>query len=218
MASAQNVVNAVDGNSLDSVNSSIAAIESAEEPCRRAGRSGELKELGQAKERLTGHRALLEERAERKKREALTPAQIDKLLREGDSTCPRGQGYQPKGTTKEIRCTGPQPVEMGWEQAKKYYASRNFRSVTTAEDSVLTMESGAERYVFRYTEKGSSGPAHCVIVYSRPGISWQEAVARNTGVAPEKLRAGSSISVGQTKWLLTVDEKNQVAHLGDCPR
>ncbi|HEY5956953.1 MAG TPA: hypothetical protein VIV60_10390 [Polyangiaceae bacterium] len=218
MASAQNIVNGVEGNSLDSVNASIVAIEGAEAACRRAGRSGELKELAQAKDRLTGHRGLLEERAERKKREALTPAQIEKLLHDGDPNCPRGQGYQPKGSTKEIRCIGPQPVEMNWEQAKRYYVTRNFRSIATSDEAVLTMESGAERYVFRFAEKGSNSPAHCITIYPRPGVSWQEAVARNTGVPPEKLKPGTSINVGQAKLLLDVDEKNQIAKLGDCLR
>lgn len=217
MAAAQNVVNAVESNSLDSVNRSIGAIEGAEVVCRRAGRSSELKELGQAKERLVGHRGLLEERADRRRSATLTPAQLEKLVRDGDPNCPKGQGYQNKASKKEIRCTGVQPVEMNWEQARKYLAGRNFRVVAGTEASVLTMESGAERFVFRYAERESRQPASCVIIQSRPGISWQEAVARNTGVPPEKLKNGGTISLAQGTLLLDVDEQNQIARIGNCP-
>jgi hypothetical protein len=219
MAAAQNTVNAVEANSIESVNRSIGAIRSAEAACKRAGRESEVKELTLAKERFEGHRVLLEERNARKvQRESLTPAQLERLLREGDPNCPKGQGYLNRVSNKEIRCTGVQPIEMNWEQAKKYYAARNFRSVVTGEDTTLTLESGAERYVFRFAEKNSSSPAKCIVIYSRPGVSWQEAVARNTGVPPEKLKDGGSITVAQGKLLLSVDEKNQVARIGDCPK
>jgi hypothetical protein len=219
MTEAQNVVNVVESNSVDSLTRSIQMIGLAEAACSKAGRDTEVKELTQARERLEGHRVLVEERADRKKsREALTPAQIDRLVREGDPNCPKGQAYQNKASNKEIRCTGPQPVEMTWEQAKKYFSARNFRSVATGESTVLTLESGAERYVFRYAQPNSSNPATCVVIYSRPGISWQETVARNTGVAPEKLKNGGTVAVAQSKLLLVVDEQNQVARMGDCPK
>ncbi len=219
MAAAQNIVNTVEANSIESVNRSIGAIQSAEAACKRAGREGEVKELSLAKDRFEGHRVLLEERNARKvQRESLSPAQLEKLVRDGDPNCPKGQGYLNKASNKEIRCTGVQPVEMNWEQAKKYFSGRNFRSVMTGEESTLTLESGAERFVFRYAQKDSASPPTCVIIYSKPGISWQEAVARNTGVPPEKLKDGGIVTVGQGRLPLRVDEKNQVARLGDCPK
>lgn len=219
MAAAQNVVNAVESNSVESINRSIGAIQSAEAACKRAGRESEVKELTQAKERFEGHRVLLEERNARKQqRESLTPAQLEKLLREGDPNCPKGQGYLNKASNKEIRCTGVQPAEMNWEQAKKYFGARNFRSVATGEANRLTLESGAERYVYHYAENDSTNPARCIVIYPKPGISWQEAVARNTGVPPEKLKDGGTVALAQGKLPLTVDEKNEVARIGDCPK
>jgi hypothetical protein len=218
MAEAQTVVNAVESSSVDSLNRSIQMIQLAEAACKKAGRDSEVKDLTSARERLQGHLVLVEERAERKKsRESLSPTQLDKLVREGDPNCPKGQGYQHKASGKEIRCTGLQPAEMNWEQAKKYFVSRNFRSVVSHEASVLTLESGAERYVYHYGEKDSASPARCVVIFSRPGISWQEAVARNTGISPEKLKNGGSVSLLQGKLKLSVNETNQVARLGDCP-
>jgi hypothetical protein len=219
MATAQTIVNAVESNSIDSVNRCIGAIQSAEAACKRAGRDSEVKELTQAKERFEGHRVLLEERNERKQqRESISPAQLEKLLRDGDPSCPRGQGYLNKASNKEIRCTGVQPAEMNWSQAKKYFGTHNFRSVMTGEESILTLESGAERYVFHYTEKDSPNPARCIVIYSKPGISWQEAVARNTGVPPERLKDGGTITLAQGRLQLSVDDKNQVARIGDCPK
>lgn len=217
MAEAQSAVNTVESDSVDSLTRSIQLIELAESTCRTAGRDGETKQLTQARERLTGHRVLVEERdARRKERESLSPTVLEKLVREGDPNCPRGQAYQNKASGKEIRCTGLQPVEMGWEQARKYFASRNFRRVDTGDDRTLTLESGGEKFVFRYDQKDSTRAADCVIVYPRPGISWQEAVARSTGIPPERLKNGSAITVGQRRMPLTVDEQNQVARLGDC--
>jgi hypothetical protein len=219
MVAAQNVVNTVESSSVDSLTRSIQMIRLAESSCKQAGRDSEVKELSAGRERLEAHLVLVEQRAERKKtREALTPEQLEQLVRDGDPNCPKGQARRDKATNKEIRCIGPQPVEMNWEQAKKYFASRNFHHVPTSDDSVLTFESGAERYVFRYAEKDSSSPATCIIINPRPGTSWQETVARSTGVAPEKLRDGGTVGVAQGKLPLSIDNKNQVARLGVCPR
>ena len=219
MAEAQTVVNAVESNSADSLTRCIQLIDLALTTCKAAGRGGEIKQLNQARERFAGHLVLVEERdARRKAKESITPLQLEKLVREGDPNCPRGQGYQNKAIGKEIRCTGLLPVEMGWAQAKKYFAARNFRSVDTGEESVLTLESGSEKYVFRFAERESRSPAKCIGVYPREGISWQEAVARNTGVAPERLKDGTTITVGNLSLAVSIDEKNQTARLGDCPK
>jgi hypothetical protein len=219
MAAAQNVVNTVESSSVDSLTRSIQMIQLAEVACKQAGRDSEVRELSAARERLAAHLVLVEQRAERKKtHEALTPEQLDQLVREGDPNCPKGQARRDKASNKEIRCVGPQPIEMNWGQAKKYFTSRNFHHVPTSEEAVLTLESGAERYVFRYPEKDSSSPANCVTINPRPGISWQETVARTTGVAPEKLRNGGTVAVAHGTLPLSVDEQNQVARIGVCPK
>lgn len=217
MTEAQNAVNTVESDSVDSLTRSIQLVELAESACKAAGRQGEGEQLAQARSRLSGHRVLVEERdARRKEKESLSPVLLDKLAREGDPNCPRGQAYQHKASGKEIRCTGAQPIEMGWEQASKYFASRNFRRVETGANATLTLESGGEKFVFRYDHKDGVRPADCVIIYPRPGVAWQEAVARATGVPPERLKNGSAITVGQRKVSLRVDEQNEVAKLGEC--
>lgn len=219
MAEAQTAVNAVEPNSVDSLTRSIQLIELASDACKQAGRDSEVKQLQQARERMAGHRSLVEERDARKKaKEAMSPQELDRLVREGDPSCPRGQGYQAKTGGKQIRCTGVQPIEMGWEQAKKYFGSRNFRSVPASDETVLTMESGSEKYVFHYTERGSAAAPKCLEIFPREGISWQEAVARCTGVAPERLKDGGTVSVARGRVDLHVDQNNQIARLGDCPK
>ena len=216
MASAQNAVNAVQSTSVETLNASIGAIQAAEAACLRAGRKSETKELKQARERLLAHLQMLEERNERKRREMLTPAQLETLAREGDPNCPKGQAYRDKATAKEFKCVGPQPVEMNWEQARRYFSTRKFRVVRGADEASLILESGAERYDFLYRQKMSDVPPYCVVIYSKPGVSWQEAVARNTGVPPERLKDGGVVATAQGKLPLRIDEKNQIARLGDC--
>lgn len=219
MSEAQSAVNTVESNSLDSLTRGIQLIELAESACKQSGLEGEVKQLTAARERFTGHRALVEERDARKKeKDSLTPDQLEKLARDGDPNCPRGQAYQNKASAKEIRCTGIQPVEMAWAQAKRYYASRNFRSVVTGEETALTLESGSEKVVFRYGQKESTKPATCILLYPRQGMSWQENVARSTGVAPEKLKAPGTLTLAQGKLTLTVDEQTQIVRIGDCPK
>lgn len=219
MLEAQSAVNAVESNSSDSLTRSIQLIELAESACKKAGLDAEVKQLTAARERFAGHRSLVDERDARKKaKESLTPAELDKLARDGDPNCPKGQAYKNKASGKEIRCTGVQPVEMGWAQAKKYYESRNFHSVVTHEASALTLESGGEKVVFRYREKESQEPPQCIMLYPRPGMSWQENVARNTGVSPEKLKRGGTVPLAQGQLTFSVDEQTQIAKIGDCPK
>lgn len=219
MAEAQTAVNGVDSNSADSLTRSIQLVALATDACKVAGRDSEVKQLEQARERLAGHRSLVEDRDARKKaKEALTPQELERLVREGDPSCPRGQAYQSKIGGKQIRCTGLQPIELGWEQARRYFSSRNFRGVPGSDETVLTMESGSEKYVLHYEEKGSATPPKCMVIYPRPGISWQEAVARITGVPPERLRDGSTVSVAQGKLSIKVDQKNEIVRVGDCSK
>jgi hypothetical protein len=216
MAEAQDIVSAVDGNSLDSVDRSVAAIASAEAVCKANGLSSELSELAAARERLLGHRELLVEREERKRGANLTPEQLTEYLKSGDPNCPKGQAYSHKASGKQIRCAGPWPAEMTRAQATKYYKGRGFRHISGAPEDRLAMEYGAERYVFFYRGAGEQAP-YCLVLYPKPDIAWQEAVAKITGTSPEKLKAGGKVVVLGQSLGIFVDEKNSIAKVGDCP-
>ena len=216
MAEAQAVVSAVDSNSLDSVDRSIAAIQSAEATCAANGMAGELTELRAARDRLSSHRVLLVERDERKRSSTLTPEQLDKYVKSGDPNCPKGQGYLHKASGKEIKCTGPRPAEMPRSQAEAYFKAHGFRAMAEATAERMMMEAGGERYVFYYRGENGSAP-FCLLIYPKPGIPWQEASSKLTGISPEKFKPGGAVTVSGRLLAIVVDEKNDNARLGECP-
>lgn len=216
MAEAQTVVTAVDGNSLESVERSIAAIQSAEATCTAGGLSGELSELRAARERFMSHRVLLVERDERKRARVLSPEQLEKFIKSGDPNCPRGQAYQHKASGKEIRCTGPRPAEMNATLAEAYFKSKGFRAMEGSSKTVLKMEKGSERYIFEYAS-GSEAPT-CLRVSPMPGIPWQEAISKLTGTSPEKFKHGSTVNVLGQELLIDVAPNHENVNLGNCSK
>lgn len=216
MAEAQAVVTGVDSNSLDSVDRSIAAIQSAEATCTASGLSGELTELSKARERFASHRVLLVERDERKRAKVLSPEQLEKYVKSGDPNCPKGQAYQHKPSGKEIRCTGPRPAEMNATLAEAYFKSKGFRAMAGSSKTVLKMEKGSERYIFEYAA-GSDAPT-CLRVSPMPGIPWQEAVSKLTGTSPEKFKHGSTVSVLGQELTIDVAPNHENVNLGNCSK
>lgn len=212
---AQEKVRGVDAKSEPSVSASLSAVESALVTCRKAGRHDFVQELGRAKNELAGQLDLLARRAQRKPRRATSAAELEKLLKEGDPTCPRGQAYKPEGA-KEIRCTGPQLVEMSADQARAHFEERDYR-VKTAPPKTLEIERGSERVTMVYPASGASAPPDCVILFPPPGTTWQEAVARSTGANPARLEPGKAISTARGPLPFAVDEKNVVIRIGRCP-
>jgi hypothetical protein len=217
MAQAQVVVSEVDSNSIESVDRAIALIQSAETTCEVLGKTGELSELRAARERFVSHKSLLVEREERKRGAVLTNEQLDRFVKSGDPNCPKGQAYTHKPSGKEIRCVGLRPAEMPFSVAEKYYKSKGFRNISGKPRDVLAMEAGAERYLFFYRDATTQVPPYCMVVYPKPGISWQEAVARLTGTSPDKLKPAGNVTVSGVALTIHVDEGNVIAKLGDCP-
>jgi hypothetical protein len=217
MAQAQSFVSGVDGNSLESVERGIALIQSAETTCSAQGMTGEVSELRAARDRLASHRTLLVERDERKRGSNLTPEQLEKYVKSGDPNCPKGQAYSHKASKKEIRCVGLRPAEMTRALAEQYFKGKGFRPVQGKPASMLAMEAGAERYFFFYRDAAGGTPPYCLVLYPKPGIPWQEAVARFTGTTPEKIKLGGSVTVSSVALAIAVDERNVVVKLGDCP-
>jgi hypothetical protein len=219
LTSAQEVVAALDSKSVESLGGAVAALDTAIAACDKAGLGAERAKLVEAKNQIGAHKALLERKAAQKKRPALTADEVAKLLKEGDPTCPKGQAYkQGGGAGKEIRCTGPQLIDLSMADVKDYYASRRFKIQETADPPRLRVEYGAELYVFTFDKPNDAAGAKCIEVYPAPGIPWREAVARTTGAPIDKVKAGGSIKAKRGELALRIEdtEKKQLAKIGDC--
>jgi hypothetical protein len=215
MTSAQAIVAKVDSKSAPSVQGSLAAVEQAYAACEKAKLGTEREQLLKAKNELSAQRALLEQRARRKKQTAPTAEELARLGKSGDPSCPKGQAYKPRGSANEIHCTGPQIVEMSAEDVKGYYGDRRFKiSETPAE---VRAELGSELFVFAYDKPGDATP-RCVTAYAAPGLSWQEVVSRLTGVSPERLKLDSAVKVGARALVLKVEHATDkpTIRLGNC--
>jgi hypothetical protein len=216
MNSAQSIVARVDGKSATSVQASLAAVEEAYAACEKAKLGPEREQLLKAKNELTGQLDLLELRARRKKQVAPTADELARLAKHGDPSCPKGQAYKPRESPSEIRCTGPQIVEMKAEDLKAYYADRRFK-VTTREAAQVRAELGSELYVFSFDKLADAAP-RCVVAYAAPGLSWQEVTSRLTGVSPERLKPGAAVKSGARELALKVEHETDkpTIRLGNC--
>ncbi len=217
-ASAQSVVLKVEAEDLASVNGSVAALDTAVATCTAAGRSGEVAELQKAHAQLSGHRDRLLRREEMvRQRTELSPSELTELIKSGDPKCPRGQGYVQGKSGQRIRCVGPQPIDMNAAQAEEYFKGRGYKVTAGSTSLERRFEYGAELLVFSYTEP-AQGPPDCVTLYPPPEMSWQEATARVTGVAPGRLKADRPIMRGGGPLSLAIEESaaKVVARIGNC--
>ncbi len=215
MSAAQAIVTQVDGKSLSSVEQSLAAVTQAHSACDKAKLGTEREQLLKAKNELSAQKALLEQREQRRKQRAPTRQELAELIKAGDPSCPKGQAYKPKDSKSEVRCTGPQLVDMPRAALKEYYGERRFKLVASESPLELRAELGSEKYVFGFDT--AEGAPRCVTAYAAPGVSWQEITARLTGVAPEKLKLGIPVKSTRELALRVEHETDQpTIHLGDC--
>jgi hypothetical protein len=216
--SAQDAVTNVKSDSMDSLRGALSALDAAILACERAELGHEKSELSKARNQIGAHLDVLERRAARKKKVKPTPEQIAELVNKGDPTCPKGQAYLHGTAKKEIRCTGPQLIELGFEDVKEYFAERRYKLTTSDSPPTVKAEFGAELYVFTFAKPSDALGARCVNVYPAPGISWEELVSRLTGVGPEKLKAGQPIKGPRGPLPLKVEssENKVVASVGSC--
>lgn len=217
MNGAQSIVARVDGKSATSVQTSLAAVEEAYAACERAKLGPEREQLLKAKNELTAQLELLERRARRKKQVAPSADELARLAKSGDPTCPKGQAYKPRDSPSEIRCTGPQIVEMNAEDLKAYYADRRFKITTREAPAEVHAELGSEKYVFSFDKLADASP-RCAVAYSAPGSSWQEVTSRLTGVSPERLKLGTPLKLGARELALKVEHETDkpTIRLGNC--
>jgi hypothetical protein len=201
----------VDPQDLASVESALSAVQGNLEVCERASLVDESKQLSLAKRKLESHQSYLHSRESQKE---LTPEQLDLLEKNGDPDCPRGQLYQYKKSGKKIRCTGTQIISMNEAEAKAYFGGRGFKVVDA--DKGIKAEMGSESYAFEYADR--SRAAECVVIFSSPGIAWQETVARVTGAMPSRLKEGTPVHVGKIDipYSLVADPVQAILKFGTC--
>jgi len=217
MAQAQSMVNAVDAKSIESVKTSLSLVERARESCEKARLGAEREQLLKAKNELSGQLMLLEQRASRKKLLPRTPEELAQLVKRGDPACPKGQAYQQRETKQEVRCIGPQLVDMGREELKTYYDDRRFKVTTLDAPPTLKAELGSELYVFTF-QKAEDRAAGCVTAFAAPGMSWQEVTSRLTGIPPEKLQLDTKVRGAYGELALKVEHETDkpTVRLGSC--
>ncbi len=212
---AQEIVKAIDSKSQDSLTAAVGALSTAIDACDKAAMGADKSQLLEARNQIGAHLALLKRRAERKKAK-LTPADLERLAREGDPTCPKGQGY--KQGKHEIRCTGPELIDMSLDQANEYFSSRKYRITISKDPPTLRAEKGAEVYVFKYEKPDDTAGPKCLELFPIPGITLPEAVGRATGARLEKLKNGGTVTAARGELALTLEDGAQkfVAKIGDC--
>jgi hypothetical protein len=213
---AQELVKSMDSKSIDSMKVVVSALTSAIDACEKAKLGTDKQQLIEAKNQIGAHLAHLERKAKRKK-EKLSPEEIAKLEREGDPTCPKGQGYKQPGT-REIKCTGPQLIDMNVDAANEYFTSRRYKITITDAPPRLRAEQGAELYVFTFDKPNDERGPKCLELYPIPGVTLPEAVGRATGARLEKLKSGGSVKAERGEMALFFEEsdKKMVAKIGDC--
>lgn len=214
--SAQQTVNQIDSASLESVEQSLKAVDSAITACNSEGKSGEVKELSQARNKISAHYEWLKQRPPKQKKR--TVEELQELAKKGDPNCPKGMAYKPRELDKQVVCIGPVPVNMPWDKARIYYEKRDFRVRPGKQAATLEMEYGAELLRFEYDKERSGKPPVCLTVYPPPGMGWQEATARVTGARVDRLESGKPVKAGaRTMMLEVIDEPNKVlVKLGEC--
>lgn len=205
----------VDPKSKESVQRNLTAVETARRACQEAGRDDEVAQLQKGENDLRAHLERLERKASDPARRPLSEAELAELVAKGDPNCPKRQGYKSSG--KDVRCTGPQLVELGYAAARGYFERRGYK-LTDVEPSALRAEHGAERLLFEYAIPKDERPARCLRIQPPPEQSWQEAVARATGARPDKLELGGTVATTRGKLALSADADagTGTVRLGDC--
>jgi hypothetical protein len=218
MTSAQELVKNVDGKDSTSVDTSLAAVTTAIDACTKAGRTSEVDALTRAKNELGAQADYLKKKAARPARPKHSPEELAALVTKGDPNCPKGQAYKPDANGKEIRCTGPQIVDMSFSDANAYFTDRGYKLTTSDAPPTLTAEYGAEKFVFTFAAPNDDHPPRCLTLYPAPGIPYQEATGRATGVLMKKIEKDGVVKTARGEIPIHVEETETklVIRLGDC--
>ncbi len=217
-ASAQEIVQGIKSDSIESVKGAVRALDVAVAACEKAKLGDEREQLKKARNEIGAHLEVLERRAARKKKAKPTPEELAELVKNGDPTCPKGQAYRHAAGKAEIKCTGAQIIDMGMEDVKEYFSDRKYKVTTSDSPPTLKAEFGTELYVFTFDKPNDSAGARCLTIFPIPGIGWEEITARVTGIAADKLKPGKPVHAVRGDLDVKVDsaENKLVVRIGQC--
>ena len=218
MTAAQDMVKKIDSSSLDSVSQSLSSVETALSACTKAGLESEVAQLKKARDQIAAHQERLKNRVSKNVTAKLSPEELEALVRDGDPSCPKGQAYKHGDSGKEVRCTGLQLVEMNFAKAQEFFKDRGYKLKRGTSPPTLEAEYGAEKYVYQWAPNGWYDPPECITLYPKPGMSWQEAVARATGARPDRLVANGTVDTPRGRIGLRVVQTlhKLIVHIGKC--
>jgi hypothetical protein len=211
---AHGLINGVETKTVENVQLALEAVESAIPLCKKAKLFKELEELEKAQGTLQSSANQLRINGSRKE---LSLEELDKLVKDGDPNCPKGQSYNYKKTGKQVKCIGSQVVSFSRGQAEEYFKNRGFR--LKIEGTRLEATFGPESYHYEFAGSEDTAKPKCLKVFATLGQSWEESVSRVTGANPAVLKKGATVRAEDgSKWPLahTDDEKQAVYTLGKC--
>ncbi len=216
MKSSQQIMKDMDSKEVSEVEVALAAVDKTHSACVKAGRDEEAAKVAGAQGQLRAQIMALKAQAERRQMSQLSPGELKALQKKGDSSCPKGQQYEHHQDKRMIRCTGAQLISMNWNQAVEYFGNRGYAS--HPQGALLRFEKGAKVYDYQFELQNSKKPARCLSVVAQPGSPWQTVVTRLTGVHPQKLKLGRSISTSRGALALLVEGNDQqyTVKIGDC--
>ncbi len=207
-------IEAKEAKDFDGVQSALDAVESALPHCQKANAHKEVAELEKARRTLQSTANQLRSNVSRKE---LSPEELDKLVKDGDPNCPKGQSYSYRKTAKVVKCMGPQLVGFTRGQAEEYFKNRGFK--LKVEGTHLDAEFGPESYHYEFSGSDANAKTSCLKVSAMPGMSWEESVSRVTGAHPMHLKKGATVRAEDgSKWPLAhIENEKQPAYtLGKC--
>ncbi|MCH2110927.1 MAG: hypothetical protein MK135_16540 [Polyangiaceae bacterium] len=183
--------------------------------CNAAGLA---QEAGDVTEAFTALNKIAELKAKGgdKSKAARGPEQLKALIANGDPSCPAGLVYKIPPVGQQVKCTGPQFVEMPKQMAVSYFSARD---ASLEKDNIphrLKAKAGDETWQFYYDDTDQK--VLCLESMGAVGVGWQEVVRRLTGVHPAKLKEGAPVPMKSGPLALSKTQKgDQVAvQLGDC--
>lgn len=216
MQSSQELMLKIDTENLEQVQEALVAVERAHAACVAADRDEEANQVADAREKLTRQVEGLKEIANRPKKKALSEAELAQLVKVGDPDCPRGQQYEHHQNKQMVKCTGPQIIEMNWEQAKGHFERRGYAVIEKG--PLLRLERGAHVYDFEFDKAQSKKGPKCLTIVPDPGVPWEEVVTRATSVHPRKLGLDKPVPTKRGPLALLVEGtlEHVTVKIGDC--
>lgn len=209
----------------ESVEFTLTGLRTAQAACQKAQLAGQVKDIEEAIQNTSRHLERLESGEIKPPPPPPTPEELERLAKEGDPSCPLGQGYQHPLLKKLIRCTGPRMVEMTRDEALAYFSKFKFAAATKENRVRALRDSLSYEYVF-VEAQGMDLPA-CLTIEAPTSRDAVELLSFATNLPVETLKLADSITIDGQELPLAAGEKkddeatqeNGAMHhlvLGDC--